>query len=149
MAIFNSKTTAPKFFQMGQAVATINNMKAMFLQLTVQFGRQISPIMTINEGVVFAATPPSGTLEAGSILTKNEDLVTLLEGESCESLSANINMAGVCDADGVHINLTGLYFQSINFTMSGQQGYVGEGISGVFTGLEVNRGDTIKRLGTE
>lgn len=142
MAIFNSKTTAPKFFQMGQAVATINNMKAMFIQLTVQFGRQVSPIMTINEGVVFAATPPTGTIEAQSILTKNEDLVTLLEGDSCEALSANVNMSGACDADGIQLNLTGLYFQSINFTLTGQQGYVGEGISGVFSGLEVNRGNT-------
>lgn len=148
MAIFNSKTTAPKFFQMGQAVATINNMKAMLIQLTVQFGRQVSPIMTINEGVVFAATPPSGSIEAQSILTKNEDLVTLLEGDSCEALSANVNMSGACDADGIQLNLTGLYFQSINFTLTGQQGYVGEGISGVFSGLEVNRGNT-KKLGTE
>lgn len=149
MAIFNSKTTAPKFFQMGQAVATINNLKAMFIQLTVQFVRQISPIMTINEGVVFAATPPSGTLTAASILTKNEDLVTLLEGDSCESLSANIKMIGACDAQNIQLDLTGLYFQSVTFQATGQQGYVGEEISGVFSGLEVNRGDTTKRLGTE
>lgn len=139
MAIFNSKTTAPKFFQMGQAVATINNMKAMFIQLTVQFGRQISPIMTINEGIVFAATPPSGSLEAQSILTKNKDLVTLLEGDSCEALSANVNMSGACDADGIQLNITGLYFQNVAFTAAGQQGYIGETVSGVFTGLEVNR----------
>ena len=149
MAIFNSKTTAPKFFQMGQAVATINNMKAMFTQLTVQFGRQISPIMTINEGVVFAATPPSGTLTAQSILTKDEDLVTLLEGDSCESLSANINMNGACAADGIQLNITGLYFQSVSFTMTGQQGYVSEDIGGLFTGLEVDRGNTVKELVTE
>ena len=143
MAIFNSKTTAPKFFQLGQTVATINNMKAMFIQLTVQFGRQISPVMTINEGVVFTATPPSGSLEAQSILTKNKDLVTLLEGDNCEALSANVDMSGACDADGIQLNITGLYFQNVTFTMTGQQGYVGEGISGVFTGLEVNR-DSIK-----
>lgn len=142
MAIFNSKTTAPKFFQMGQAVATINDMKAMFIQLTVQFGRQISPIMTINDGIVFAATPPSGSLEAQSILTKNKDLVTLLEGDSCEALSANVNMSGACDADGIQLNITGLYFQNVSFTMSGQQGYVSEGANGVFTGLEVNRDRT-------
>lgn len=143
MAIFNSKTTAPKFFQIGQTVATINNMKAMFLQLTVQFSRQISPVMTINEGVVFAATPPSGSIEAQSILTKNKDLVTLLEGDNCEALSANVDMSGACDAEGIQFNITGLFFHNITFTLSGQQGYVSEGISGVFTGLEVNR-DNIK-----
>lgn len=143
MAIFNSKTTAPKFFQIGQTVATINNMKAMFIQLTVQFSRQISPVMTINEGVVFTATPPSGSLEAQSILTKNKDLVTLLEGDGCEALSANVDMSGACEAEGVQLNITGLYFQNVTFTLSGQQGYVSEGISGVFTGLEVNR-DNIK-----
>lgn len=144
MAIFGSSASAPKFFQSGKATATIGDTKAMLLQVTVQFTRTIAPIQTINEGIAFAASLPTGTLSADSILANSKDLVNMLEGGGCMPYAMNINMNATCDASDVTLDLTGLYFQSVQFSLTGQTGYVGENVQAVFSGLAVNQNQNLK-----
>jgi len=138
MAIFGA--TAPKkarVFQAGSAKATIGDTPAILLGVNVQVNRQLSPIPTLTDGVVWSAQPVQGTLSAQSILVAGESkglLTMLTESDLCRSLPCSVSMdAGSCDSEGIRLEIADGYCSAVSFTASGGQGYIGNDFTIQFT----------------
>ena len=139
MAIFGATAPngRPKIFQAGAARATIAATPAILLGVTVQISRQLSPIPTLTDGVVWSAQPVQGTLTAQSILVNIEsnNLVhKLTETSLCDPLAISIEMdAGACDSAGMKLDISDGYCSVVSFSISGQQGYIGNDFTIQFT----------------
>lgn len=138
MAIFGA--TAPKksrVFQAGSAKATIGNTPAILLGVNVQVNRQLSPIPTLTDGVVWSAQPVQGTLTANSILVASESkqLITeLTETNLCQPIQCSVHMdAGACDSSGITLDIADGYCSAVSFAASGGQGYIGNDFTIQFT----------------
>jgi hypothetical protein len=138
MAIFGA--TAPKksrVFQSGSATATIQDVPAILLGVTVQVNRQMSPIPTLTDGVLWSAQPVQGTLTANSILvgTESTGLVKkLAETDLCTPVPITINMgADACDNSNVKLVIADGYCSTVSFSANGNQGYVANDFTVQFT----------------
>ena len=143
MAIFGA--TAPKksrVFQSGSATATIKDVPAILLGVTVQVNRQMSPVPTLTDGVIWSAQPVQGTLTANSILVGTEStglIKKLAETDLCTPVPITINMgADACDNSNVKLVIADGYCSSITFTANGNQGYIGNDFTVQFTVCEIS-----------
>lgn len=143
MAIFGA--TAPKksrVFQSGSATATIQDVPAILLGVNVQVNRQMSPVPTLTDGVLWAAQPVQGTLTANSILVGNESMgliKKLAENDLCNPVTITVNMgASACDNSNVKLTISDGYCSSVSFTANGNQGYVGNDFTVQFTMCEIS-----------
>lgn len=139
MKVFNSETTKSKIFQSGKVRASFNGTPGILLSATVTITRQLSAIATLTDGIVWSASPVSGTIEAGSILTNKEgqSLLTTTTMNGCSPIACSLEFNGACDAGDLVINIQDAYFQTVTFTAQGGQGYVGFNLSGNFTTCEI------------
>lgn len=141
MAIFGA-TVAKKarVFQSGSAKATIGASPAILLGVQIQIQRQMSPVPTLTDGVVWAAQPVSGSLTANSILVASESMgliKSLTEQNVCTPMACSVTLDNSCDAKGVQLMINDGYCSAISFSANGNQGYVGNDFTIQFTSCDV------------
>ena len=138
MAIFGSTSpTRSRVYQVGAARATIGGTPAILLGVQVTIARQLSPVPTLTDGVVWSAQPVQGSLQAQSIVTqgKTGQLISqLAEKGLCDPLVCRIEMGdGGCDNAGTTLVIKDGYCSSVTFSASGSQGYIGNDFTIQFT----------------
>lgn len=140
MAIFGA-TANNSLTQLGTVTVSFgetNGASTMFINTTIAFSRQISPVTTLNKGVMLVAQAPIGTLQADAILTKDDNLARTLEDGCAQSSCVMSPTDQACSLSGKTITASGLYFSGITFTAAAQQGYIAEHVTGNFTQLDVS-----------
>lgn len=137
MAIFGATASKKaRVFQSGSARATIGDTPAILIGVTVQVSRQMSPIATLTDGIVWSAQPVQGTLQAQSIFTSPESkqlIDSLTDKDMCTPLACTISMEHGCDSEGVHLTIEDGYCSVVTFSITGQQGYIGNDFTIQFT----------------
>jgi len=143
--IFNADASKSGLYKIGSAKVSITGAgNAVFLQVDITMDRQLQPIATIGSGIQWAAQPPQGTMTVGTILTNSDGVISALggEGNGCDSKGLSISLQdAMCTASGSGsstIQIAGGYCSRVQFTMSGQQGYVAQNVSMVFTEMTVS-----------
>lgn len=141
MAIFGATSSKKaRVFQSGSARATIGASPAILLGVQVTVQRQMSPVPTLTDGVVWAAQPVQGSLQAQSIVVAGDSmsLISSLSDKSvCKPLACTIEMTdGGCDSAGVRIQIKDGYCSTITFAANGSQGYIGNDFTIQFTNAE-------------
>lgn len=138
MAVFGAKKEA-KLFKAGEATASIGNVNAILLQVQCQIQRQMNPVPTLTDGIVWAAQPVQGTLTAGSIISANSGIKSILEKECKQAVDVKFGSVE-CDAGNtsVNINIKDAYSQAVTITASGGQGYIGSDLVMQFTNATIS-----------
>lgn len=143
-AIFGATApTKSRMFQVGRALATISDVPAVLTGVTIQVQRQMSPIPTLTDGVVWSAQPVQGTLTAQSIVTTPETgtlLSKIAEGGACDPLTCRVTMNSGCSMDGVVMEITDGYCSVLTFSANGNQGYIGNDFTIQFTTCNITTG---------
>lgn len=137
MGIFGGDSSKSKIFQAGSAIATIVDAPAILLSVECQITRNISPVYTLTDGVLWQAQPPTGTLTAQSILTKDSKLVEKLSKDTCEKAPINIKMKNSCNTGEMNIDIKDGYCSQVTFSLNGQQGYVGTSVMIQFSDCDI------------
>lgn len=142
MAIFGATATAEsaKLFQAGSATATFYNQPMLLIGVTVQVQRQLSPVPTLTDGIVWSAQPVSGTLTAQGILMAEDVKAKFdaLTGDACKPIPITVTLsAGACAGAGVTLEIKDGFCSSVQFTANGNQGYVGSDLTIQFTTCEI------------
>lgn len=136
-----SASKKPRIFQAGRATATIADQPAILLGVTVQVQRQLSPIPTLTDGVVWSAQPVQGTLSAQSIIVTPESrglMEKIVDDGSCEPLQCTVKMDDkACNHSGLTITIKDGYCSTVGFSISGAQGYIGSDFTISFTSCEL------------
>lgn len=144
-AIFGATATAEsaRLFQAGSATATFDNQPTLLIGVTVQVQRQLNPVPTLTDGIVWSAQPVSGTLTAQGILIA-EDVqakFNALTGDACKPIPINVTLgAGACSGSGIKLDIKDGFCSSVQFTANGNQGYVGNDLTIQFTTCEITGG---------
>jgi len=141
MAIFGATSSKKaRVFQSGSARATIGSSPAILLGVEIQVTRQMSPVPTLTDGVVWAAQPVQGTLTANSIVIAGESrslINSLTDKGICKPVACTVQLTdGGCDAAGVAITIRDGYCSSLTFSANGSQGYIGTNFTIQFTNAE-------------
>ena len=150
MAIFDTSTSpSSKIFKTGQATFSFDGVNtsnadptgpesAIFLGFTITVQRQLQPIPTMTNGLVWAAQPAQGTLEAQSIVvsTTSTTIIEKLTNEKeCAPVTITIDLDDACDGAS-KIDIKDAYCSQVVFQGSGQQGYVANNFTCQFTQCE-------------
>lgn len=139
MSVFGA-TANNKLTQLGTVTVSFgetNVANTMFVNTTIAFSRQISPVSTLNKGVMLVAQPPIGTLQADAILTSDDNIASALQN-GCTHTTCTMSPGNeACSLKGKTIVASGLYFSGITFTAAAQQGYIAEQVTGNFTQLDI------------
>lgn len=141
-AIFGATASKKaRVFQAGRASATIAGVPAILLGVTVQVQRQLSPIPTLTDGVVWSAQPVQGSLSAQSIIVAPESrqlLEKITDDTVCDPLAITVRMDDkACQHGGLTISIKDGYCSAVGFAMSGAQGYIGSDFTIQFTLCEI------------
>ena len=138
MAIFGA-TAAKKsrIFQAGSAKATIGNTPAILLGVTVQVQRQLSPVPTLTDGILWSAQPVQGSLQAQSIVTSSDSkafIDNLTNNNLCQPIACSVKMTdSSCDSHGIILSIEDGYCSAVSFSINGNQGYIGNDLTINFT----------------
>jgi hypothetical protein len=135
MAIFGATNPAKsRIYQVGAATATFDDSPGVLLGVNIQIQRNLSPVPTLTDGIVWSAQPVQGTLTANSIVTADKNLVSkLTDNAACTPIPININLTNSCETSGVRLEIQDGYCSAVTFTASGQQGYIGNDFTVQFT----------------
>jgi len=141
MAIFGATSSKKaRVFQSGSARATIGASPAILLGVEIQVTRQMSPVPTLTDGIVWAAQPVQGVLSAQSIVVAGESLglvSSLTDRGLCKPIACTIQMTdGACDSAGVALTIKDGYCSAVTFSASGGQGYIANNFTIQFTNAE-------------
>ena len=141
MAIFGSTAaTASKIYQAGAATATFDTMPGILLGVNVQVQRNLQPVPTLTDGIVWSAQPVQGTLTANSIIASDKNLVEKLAGQdACKPIPITVTMANSCETDGMQISIKDGYCSQVSFQASGQQGYIANDFTVQFTVCDLTK----------
>ena len=143
MAIFGVNKQTSRMFRAGEATATFDNVNAILVQVQVQVQRNLQPVPTLTEGIIWAAQPVQGSATAQTIIA-SDSKITDIANEACKKISATIDFKGAECKDGsdaggsVKLKINDGYCTSISFTASGSQGYIGSDLQLFFTNAELS-----------
>ena len=138
MAIFGVTRPASRMFRAGEATATFDGINAILINVQAQITRNLSPIPTLSEGIVWAASPVSGQVTAQTIIASDKK-ITDIANDPCKKITATIDFKGTECKDGlqagssVQLQIEDGYCNSISITASGAQGYIGSDVAIMFT----------------
>ena len=143
MAIFGVTKPASRMFRAGEATATFDGINAILINVQAQVTRNLSPIPTLTEGIVWSASPVSGQISAQTIIASDKK-ITDIANQPCKRITATIDFKGAeCLNDSaasgsVKLKIDDGYCNSISVTASGAQGYIGSDLAIMFTKAELS-----------
>lgn len=138
MAIFGATSSKKaRVFQSGSARATIGASPAILLGVQITVTRQMSPVPTLTDGIVWAAQPVQGSLQAQSIVVAGDSLgliSSLTDRSLCKPIACTIQLTdSTCDQAGVSFQIKDGYCSAVTFAANGSQGYIGNDFTIQFT----------------
>ena len=143
MAIFGVSKPASRMFRAGEATATFDGINAILINVQAQITRNLAPIPTLTEGIVWSASPVSGQVTAQTILAADKK-ITDIANQPCKRITSTINFHGAeCKDDSnasgsVKLKINDGYCNSISVTAAGAQGYIGSDLAIMFTMAELS-----------
>lgn len=139
--VFDSNAAHTKLIHINEVNVSFGEgvgANAIFIGVTMQFDRNVSPIATLNQGVMFAAQPCTGSIQVDSMLTKDSNIAQSLSS-GCNPQTCTMQPSGkACGLEGKTVTASGLFFTGVTFVATAQQGYIAEQVRGVFTQLDVD-----------
>lgn len=137
MAVFGASKEA-KLFKAGEAKASIGVENVILLQVQCQIQRQMNPVPTLTDGIIWAAQPVQGTLTASSIISASSGIKSILEKECKQPVHVEFGSVECEGNANVVIDIKDAYSQAVTISASGGQGYIGSDLVMQFTNATIS-----------